>query len=111
MGHDEGTETFAVWWLSPADCDAIGEDVDGRLWPPYIKEEYASLVGRVGRGRLWVSHDLNAPPAGINWDVAKLLARHAEECGGIVIKAEDALYVATLPGMITDMSLNAWETS
>jgi hypothetical protein len=98
---------FVIWWLSQADCEAIGDNVDEMSWPDYIKKEYRSRLRRAGRGRLWVPTEI--PIKEIEWDATKPLADRAAECGGIVIQAEDARTIATLPGFITDLGLNSWQ--
>lgn len=45
-----------IWWLSQAECEAIGPDL-GPAFPPPIQREYLSRYGRSGRGRLWDSCD------------------------------------------------------
>jgi hypothetical protein len=74
--------------------------------PTYIRNEYRSLLGRAGRGRLWVSEELSLPDDfNISWPDTTLAARLADDYGGIVIREEDLRMLAALPGITTDLEL------
>lgn len=117
---------FAIWWLSQADCESIGEphrfeneqeriadeikhhakfyDLNTSNWPEYIQDQYMSRVGRAGRGRLWVTDSI--PVEEIEWDSSKSAAARAENCGGIVIWRKDLDAIRNLAGFITDLDMN-----
>ena len=135
--------TKLVWWLPSARCDIISELIHSKpeafgnilseyimpmvlglsrprlassvnSLPEYIKTQVASLSGRVGRGRLWVS-EVVAPASIDNWDNTKPLAAKASGCGGIVIREGDAAAILPLIkqgyGFLTDMNLDSWPQS
>ena len=96
-------EQYAVWWLSEEDCKQMNYTELLDSLPDYIAREFRSLLGRAGRGRLWVS--ANIPITLIEWDESQSLTKAAAWCGGIVIYREHAIKAAGLPGFVTDLDL------
>lgn len=91
-----------VWWTDQTDCRRIS-GLKG-TWPPYLRNQYRSRLGRGGRGRLWVDRrfgDVAIDP----WPETALSPRLGESCAGIVIAREDLSQVAALPGVVTDLAL------
>lgn len=95
----------AIWWTAPGDRDWIGARPGWpQSVPEYVRQEYASLHGRVGRGRLWVPPGLGE--VRVDWpDPETPISLAANECGGIVLDARDAWTVASLPGFLTSTDL------
>lgn len=100
----EATEaSLLVWWLCEEDMDAIGEELPGD-WPVYLRELYRSLMGRAGRGRLWVTCGMER--AQIKpWPDTPIGRRIAVDYGGIVIDAGHRLLLIDAPGIVTDLQL------
>lgn len=103
-----------IWWLNQVQCEAI-VDEDLEVLPQYLQDEFDSRYGRPGRGRLWVSKELEEAGKTLEvnpWpdtELALELGGHKHpslSAGGIVIKDEHLPLVLTLPGTITDMKLN-----
>jgi hypothetical protein len=92
-----------IWWLSQDECEAIGEELP-KTFPAYMRNEYASRLGRNGRGRLWVDkqfHVAEVKP----WPSTSMGKFLGEKCGGIVIQDVDKKHLAKLPGIVTDLKL------
>lgn len=92
-----------VWWLTQADCEAIGDELPGEV-PEYIREEYKSRRGRVGRGRIWVSRrfaDVSIDP----WPDTPLAKHVGEKAGGIVVCEWDSRFLSQFPGIVTDTTI------
>lgn len=100
----ETGKNYAIWWTSNEETLLLGERPD---WPPrvplYIQEQYASRMGRNGRGRLWCSPGMPAEATTKFADADALQATN--KAGGIVIYASDAQSVAPLPGFLTTLDL------
>lgn len=99
---------YLIWWTSQHDCERIQPLAVG--WPTYLREEYASRVGRPGRGRLWVHESFEGeggPPEQAKWDDDNWWCEVAADAGGIVIRLTDLKCVQCLPGFVTtfDMQL------
>lgn len=92
-----------IWWLTPRECEVLHDGACRRQWPNYLTRQISSLVGRNGRGRLWVSNeifgagDFEIPEAVWNGYAAQL----AERRGGIVIRSEDYGHVFEVLGFVT----------
>ena len=101
---------YFIWWLSQNEYEEIlDKRLDAQLGKAYILEQFTSRVGRPGRGRLWVHESI--PIRGIEWDNSKPAGELAGVRGGIVIHADDAKFVLTKPGVLTDLKLNFITTS
>lgn len=112
-------DEYAIWWTTQAEVDAIkthfGSDLVLPAWcPNYLQAAFASRAGRPGRGRLWVSSELEfvmrqlghrVPSARFNPEHGTALQTHCEGAGGIVIGREDIRTLAHLPGIVTDFDL------
>lgn len=91
-----------IWWLSHADCDAIGPE----LWPafpPPIQREYLALVGREGRGRIWDSCDSDVTID--KWPSTPLAVYIERYCGGIVVFDSAIALIRRMPGIVTDRDM------
>lgn len=96
---------YAIWWLSPSECNAIDSDYTGQLHdgaPKYLSAKFLSLRGRPGRGRLWVPDDIDVQD--ISW-TDDAIGRWCENCGGIVFWRKDLEHVMHYPGLITDLNM------
>lgn len=94
-----------VWWVSQFDCLRIGAELDESI-PFYLRQQYESLVGRSGRGRLWCSLEVFGEDVSVGFPVdATPISRYAESSGGIVIKRDDIVHLRELPGVVTDLNL------
>lgn len=100
--------TLAVWWLSPADfsaIDATGQEVELPVW---LLREYHSARGRNGRGRLWISPELNGAPdrlsCVLSWPVTAVAA-YCATCAGLVVTRKEVPLLSKLPGIVTDRDL------
>lgn len=101
-----------VWWLSANNFNPFKGIKYPKNFPKYIFEELHSLLGRNGRGRLWINcavwkknerHQIiTISEKYWNTPLAEYLA---EFCGGIVIKKSDYKYVKNFPGIFTDLKL------
>lgn len=98
-------EDYVIWWLDEAAyklAEAFGAATAD--WPEYIQREFKSRGGRPGRGRLWVPLEFKFE--GITWrEGTPEFDEVGKDCGGIVIKREDAHHLAGWPGFITDDQL------
>ena len=97
---------YAIWWLDSSAtflADVLGFHDSGA--PEYIKNEFTARIGRAGRGRLWVPKGIAVNE--IEWiDGDPRFDAVGEDCGGIVIRAEDVWHVFAWPGFVTDLELN-----
>ena len=95
-----------VWWLAEADYCGFHPEQDKNplKLADYIWEEFTSLCGRAGRGRLWVPNHIRIEKL----DAAEDDPRWPEyiEAGGIVIERKDAPACALWGGRFTDFKLN-----
>jgi len=92
-----------IWWLSQADCTAIGEELPGRF-PDYLQSEYRSRFGRPGRGRLWVP--MGFPNVSVDpWPDSPLAKYVESQCGGLVFSLMDLFLFEEMPGIITTLKL------
>jgi len=97
-----------IWWLTPRECEVLHDGACKRQWPDYLTRQISSLVGRWGRGRLWVSTeifglgDFEVPEEAWNGYAAKL----AERRGGIVIRKEDYNHVCMVLGFVTTWQMH-----
>lgn len=96
-----------VWWLSSHDQnirigDGIMLQVAGA--PDYLYREYRSLIGRPGRGRLWVAKQFEVDD--IKWDDSKAFPLGLGMRGGIVIAESELALCKQMPGVVTDTELN-----
>lgn len=57
--------SLLIWWLSPEEMGAIGEEPQGL--PDYVSREYQSLLGRGGLGRLWVDIRFSGAEISLPW--------------------------------------------
>ena len=91
---------LAVWWVNQADCEAINEtDVP----KGYIRSEFRSRLGRVGRGRLWVPNKIQCQQV----EVPKTVVYEGQDThGGIVIFKADIEKVRPLGGILSDTDGN-----
>ena len=96
------TTQFAIWWLSLQDMDEIDHALG--MLPEYIQREFRALRRRNGRGRLWVSGELEFPDIA-EWPDTPLGNRLALSYGGIAIRATDASLLADMPGIVTGMDV------
>ena len=114
--HDSAVEIqrsasrLLVWWLSEEEVHSICRTAAIRrpvAWPEYMTNEFVSMQGRVGRGRLWVAPQFGAVKLNVEerqWAYTPI--GMAASCrGGIVILPEDVKVLADMPGLITDLSL------
>lgn len=99
-------KAFLVWWTTQAEAEVISNEYgDGLVegTPEYLQREWASRRGRPGRGRLWVSPELKDAPEELpvlgRTGITQYL--DAGSAAGIVIRAEDAVHLRELPGLIT----------
>jgi hypothetical protein len=95
---------YVIWWLDQPSCElAIWLGAKHADWPTYIKKEFDSRVGRAGRGRLWVPPDIQFS---VQWkDGDPAFDAIGDDCGGIVIRLDDAHRVLSWPGLVTDENL------
>jgi len=104
-------ENLCIWWLSGVACRMIGEHgLDDRTdVPGYIKAEFNDRVARAGRGRLWVSPELDEAPSDIPWDDDKRMCQtiSSESMGGIVIRRTDIPCLPKNVGLITDFNFDS----
>lgn len=103
-----------VWWTDQhaAELTAALMPVSGTFasWPDYLQVEFASRLGRDGRGRLWVNPSLGAVDMGAAFATDKPRFRKlGEHWGGIAINRRDIHHVLSLPGFVTDTEGN-WIT-
>jgi Histidine kinase-, DNA gyrase B-, and HSP90-like ATPase len=95
-----------IWWLDQPAYELVtvllkGVDV---LWPKYLMGEFISRGGRAGHGRLWVPQELTFPP--LHWEYGNpVYDAIGQDCGGVVIRREDAHHVLAWPGFVTDRNL------
>lgn len=94
-----------IWWLSQAECEAIGEFLPASVFPAAVRTEYCSRFGRAGRGRLWIPRGFGPVDVSDKFNTNNPLITHLEERGGIVI--DDDLYdeVKDRPGLVTNLDL------
>lgn len=99
------TKKLAIWWVTQADCEAIGE---APVLPDYLKTEYASRLGRAGRGRLWVPDEIElqqvAVPKCVVYEGKSATGNDTH--GGIVLWKEDVEKVRPFGGIISDTNGN-----
>lgn len=103
MQEEQSKTGHLIWWLSQQDMEAIGTSAlpDGS----YIQSEFLSLMGRSGRGRLWVSPTLQDVPSSTEVrDNAITRWIEASKAGGIVIRYRDKPLLNGFPGLITTFS-------
>jgi hypothetical protein len=102
---------FAIWWLDQRACELAGAlGAESASWPEYIQREFRSRFGRAGRGRLWVAPGLEF--SGIEWkDGEPAYDAVGDDCGGIVIRREDAHHVLSWPGFVSDENLRPLQLS
>lgn len=99
-----------VWWTTNEEHLQIGEDLPAGT-PDYLCIEWRGLEGRNARGRLWISEHLSlGRDVNCEWIFTKPIGKYLSTCGGIVIRAEDAQYVAGLPGILTPLTLGSLGT-
>lgn len=96
----------AIWWLSQENFEQMGNEPQ---WPTnvpeYVRDQWADLRGRNGRGRLWAASGTGLES--IDWPAPETpISLAAGKCGGIVLHACDAWTVAALPGFLTDTALH-----
>lgn len=94
MKVDEG---YLVWWTTQEDTGAIGDDLPVGV-PAYMQEQWASRLGRNGRGRLWSAFEVGDLPL-----VDNAICRWASGAAGMVIRLEDAVWLRALPGLLTTL--------
>lgn len=98
---------FLIWWLCQQDCEEIGPISSCNPVPKYIADEYRSLLGRNGRGRLWVSSEIEKEFGSfIPWDDNLPIAKRlGESYAGVAFRREDFKFVQLLAGIVTDCKL------
>lgn len=109
-------EEWAIWWTTQAECEHIARHFDPsgdlplpEMVPEYVRREFASRVGRNGRGRLWVPDLPDAPVrAQFDEEVGSALQSHCATAGGIVLRAEHVERLRHLPGIVTTLGLERW---
>lgn len=114
-------EPYAIWWTTSEEAKTIAAHFDDHLptWcPEYLQQEWASRLGRNGRGRLWVSDALPDAPRSVQFrdeydGSSSPLEDHCATCAGIVIRAEDVTRLMHLPGIVTTAAgqLARWEAT
>lgn len=101
---------WVIWWLDQSDCERVERllSVEATILPDYIMQLVRSRSGRAGRGRLWTPEGC---PIGATteWQAQTVICRLAEQCGGLVIRADDAERVFALPGFLTTLSMRLLE--
>ena len=101
----------AIWWLSLADFEAIGDTLP--LWlPAYVQREYSAArdaFERTGQAGLRVAPELEAFPDLPRDDhQATALERYAARCVGIALYGNSVPALEHLPGVVTDLWLRRW---
>lgn len=96
---------LAIWWLSPHEMSAIEDYLDDTV-PAYLQQEYRRLLGRAGRGRLWVPDDIDLES--IEWQKGPI-GDWCDNCGGIVFWRTDIAHLLHYPGLITDVMMKRIE--
>lgn len=91
---------YLIWWLCDEDIEVIGEKLPHNF-PKYLQEQFQSRCGRAGRGRLWAAKGMREA---VRWRKTAM-ARRLMDYGGIVIDAKNLNLLATLPGIVTDFTL------
>ncbi len=106
-----GSELF-VWWLMPSDYQGFEphQERNPLLIPDYAWEQFCSLCGRAGRGRLWVPDHIKIDRLPIDADDDKWKDNPVFlASGGIVIEARHADDCARWGGLITTLTLDPVE--
>jgi hypothetical protein len=106
MTHDDKL----IWWLTPRECEVLHDGACKRQWPAYLTRELSGLVGRWGRGRLWVSTEI----FGVRQDGMEIpeedwtgyASQLAMRRGGIVIRKEDYNHVCMVLGFVTTWQMH-----
>jgi hypothetical protein len=106
-----------IWWLNQDQAQQVEVILDHQIAatnavqvPAYIYDEFLSLLGRNGRGRLWVSDHIHKTLNRSSMDIppylidASPVLRFINQSGGIVILAKDLPYVLGLGGFVTTYS-------
>lgn len=97
-----------IWWTNQEDAERVEVLSRANLlddWPDYLRDQFASRMGRAGRGRLWSDERFGTTPAQ-PWNNANPLCRIANDAGGIVIEGGDLKHVADLPGFVTTLAMH-----
>jgi len=96
-------DSLCVWWLSQLDTELVGEDGPAGV-PEYVADEFQSLKGRNGRGRLWVADQFGEVSCDPN--VVKPACKTIENlsAGGIVMRQSDIALLPKDVGFVTDLS-------
>lgn len=109
--------THYVWWTSQGDCEELERIINRQRWPlpgeeappqimmpEYLSREYRARFGRNGRGRLWVSDQIDLPGFEAI-PMPPLLEKKLKQvsCAGIIVRAEDVPLVFSLPGFVTTL--------
>ena len=103
----QNREDLLVWWIPSKDDGELQASEDAvTALPDYLADEALSLMGRAGRGRLWISSAIQPTISGIDWDKTKPCAELAEKSGGIVFYKKDIDTLGNLPGFVTDLQMN-----
>lgn len=100
---DSIKENIVYWWLTPQDIAFIEPD----LLPEYIHIEIEKLIGRNGRGRLWISNIFSREVdySIYDWPFTPLAKYIEHYCGGILIRSQDYDKLKNLPGIFTNYRL------
>jgi hypothetical protein len=108
---------YVIWWTTQSDCEfivALCETEKPMLaeWPTWLRDQFASRVGRSGRGRLWNAWPDVALVGGVEPWPDTLLGRFLNgtaadkfNAGGIVVPLGELNLVIGLPGFVTNDSL------
>mgnify|MGYP000446852491 CR=1 FL=1 len=101
-----------IWWINPADCKAIGENLPENF-PEYMRREYGrcdSIKNKGCNGILFVEPEIELKKGHriqvFPWPYETPLGKVLTNYSGIVIENEDVALVQALPGVLTDFKLN-----
>jgi hypothetical protein len=102
----ESDRSLFIWWVDQAACEKIAaEGLLKENVPQYLRDQFNGRFGRPGRGRLWSDGQFGDAQV-CPWPKTALAEELSKDSGGIVIWAKDHSFVASLPGIVTDLELN-----
>lgn len=106
------SDEWVIWWTTEEEAMAISAHFGSpelplpEMCPEYLRGEFASRLGRSGRGRLWVPDIPGAPTRAVFSDGSgSPLETHCERCAGIVMLAAHVPSLRHLPGIVTSVDL------
>lgn len=111
--HGTDLPHHIIWWLNQSDAERIGYLIEldyVKSWPQYLKDQFESMSGRAGRGRLWVAVELDSdatpPPDNAQFSKDNPVCRMAADCGGIAVRSADIRHILRLPGFVTTFNMS-----